>query len=130
MLEGWAFGLIQGMVYGVSSQELPAKEFDRYARTCSACGGLGGCLSLFFGALLFSMGGYFLPYFVLSGSFIVLAFIINASKVLDENPDALLEIEDEIMSFRIDAENNTDKSQKMNLEFAFSVSVSFTLCKN
>ena len=130
MLEGWAFGLIQGMVYGVSSQELPPKEFDRYARTCSACGGLGGCLSLFLGALLFSMGGYFLPYFVLSGSFIVLAFIINTSKVLDESPEALLEVEDEIVSFRIDAESITDKSQKMDIEFAFSVSVSFHLCKN
>jgi hypothetical protein len=41
MLEGWSFGLILCMVYGVGSQELKPSEFDRYARTCSASAGVG-----------------------------------------------------------------------------------------
>lgn len=83
ILEGWTFGLIQGMIYGVSSQELPPKEFDRYARTCSASAGLGESLSLLFGSFLFSIGGYMLPYLCLSGSFVVLAVVIYMSNVLN-----------------------------------------------
>ncbi|CAI2363495.1 unnamed protein product [Moneuplotes crassus] len=101
-LEGWSFGLIQCMVYGVASQELAPSEFDRYARTCSATSGVGGSLSLLAGPYLFSIGGYFLPYFVLFGSFVLLAFIMYISgtlNIVEEKPtelhEALIETNDE-----------------------------------
>jgi hypothetical protein len=46
VLEGWSYGLIQCMIYGVASQELKASEFNKYARTCSACAGLGESLGM------------------------------------------------------------------------------------
>ena len=76
LVEGWSLGLIQGMVYGVGSQELPPLEFDKYARTWSASAGMGYSLALLFGSFLFSIGGYFLPYIVLSGSLVALACVI------------------------------------------------------
>jgi hypothetical protein len=84
VLEGGAFGLIQGAVYGISSQELSSAQFDRFARMCSATSAAGCCLSLFISSLLFSFGGYFLPYFMLSGSIIALTFIIYVSGALKE----------------------------------------------
>lgn len=128
MLEGWAFGLIQGMVYGVSSQELPPKEFDRYARTCSACAGLGACMSLLIGPFLFSLGGYFLPYFVLSGFFIVLSFIINTSKVLDEESETQHDYEDLALNFK-DEKNPLEQNEiNINLKFVFNIPVRKLIC--
>jgi len=90
-VEGWSFGLIQGVVYGTSSQELPPKQFDRFARICSASAGTGGCIALLSGSLLFSLGGYFLPYFVLSGSMITLAFVIHISGALNQESNKPME---------------------------------------
>mmetsp|Transcript_31532 Transcript_31532/g.27920 ORF Transcript_31532/g.27920 Transcript_31532/m.27920 type:complete len:157 (-) Transcript_31532:858-1328(-) len=66
VVEGFSYGLIQSVVYGVSSQELAPEEFDIYARTCSAFSGLGSVLSLILSPFLFSIGGYSLPYYILS----------------------------------------------------------------
>jgi len=93
MVEGFSFGLIQSMVYGVASQELAVSEFDKYARTCSACSGLGCCLSLILGPFLFSIGGYFLPYCMLSVSFLTLSLSILLSGVLENSLNYLLDIQ-------------------------------------
>ena len=74
--EGISYAVIQSTTYGVSSQELPPKEFDKYARLNSASSGVGMSLSLIMGSFLFQFGGYMFPYFVLGSIFLLLAFII------------------------------------------------------
>jgi hypothetical protein len=83
MLEGWSYGLILWMTYGLGSQELKPSEFDKYARMCSACSGIGMCFALITSPFLFSIGGYFLPFIMLSGAFLIFSFIIFVTGVLD-----------------------------------------------
>ncbi|CAI2365963.1 unnamed protein product [Moneuplotes crassus] len=119
-LEGWSFGLIQCMVYGVASQELAPTEFDRYARTCSASAGVGGCLSLLAGPYLFSIGGYFLPYFALCGSFVLLTFIMHVSGTLNikkVKPTRFLEA----LSKSVDEESLPTPETKIDLKFLLSL---------
>ena len=124
MLEGWSFGLIQWMVYGVASQELAPQEFDRYARICSASAGVGGCLSLLIGPFLFSIGGYFLPYFVLCGSFLILSLVIFMSGALDEKSDEWSKSEEDLMKW-INCNNSSTLSEKIiDIKFILSVPVS------
>lgn len=113
------------MVYGVASQELPTTEFDKYARTCSASAGLGGCISLLLGPFLFSIGGYFLPYWVLSSSFIILSLIIYLSGTLDKKEK---EIVKEILlvdnSGEIWFQSENLKEKQIDLKFVLSIPVS------
>lgn len=112
------------MVYGVSSQELPAKEFDRFARICSASSGLGCCFSLVAGSFLFSVGGYFLPYLMLSGSFIILIFMIKLSRVLDETFNTASIFDEELSSLQYDSYIMEQKGPQMTTNFALSIPVS------
>eukprot|EP00345_Euplotes_harpa_P008180 CAMPEP_0168355316 /NCGR_PEP_ID=MMETSP0213-20121227/24463_1 /TAXON_ID=151035 /ORGANISM="Euplotes harpa, Strain FSP1.4" /LENGTH=110 /DNA_ID=CAMNT_0008367473 /DNA_START=294 /DNA_END=623 /DNA_ORIENTATION=- len=63
--EGTSYAIIGTTTYGVSSQELPPKEFDKYARLNSTVSGIGQGLALIMGSFFFAFGGYMLPYFVL-----------------------------------------------------------------
>lgn len=124
-IEGWSFGLIQCMVYGVASQELAPTEFDTYARTCSASAGLGGCISLLAGPFLFSIGGYFLPYFVLCGSFVLLSFIIYVSGTLNvEEEEEESEFEKPMMGNQNDEESFTPSEHQIDWKFLLRIPVS------
>jgi len=115
------------MVYGVASQELAPTEFNRYARTCSASAGVGGCLSLLAGPYLFSIGGYFLPYFALCGSFVLLAFIMYVSGTLnmkDVKSTRFLEV----LSKSVDEESVTTPETKIDLKFLLSLPTVKTGC--
>ena len=115
ILEGWTFGLIQSVIYGVSSQELPPEQFDRYARTWSASAGLGQTLSMLLGSYLFSIGGYFLPYFSLSGTLVLLALIVFISGVLRENfNDSMETMEESLLPHKA-------KHAKISLSFALGI---------
>lgn len=126
LVEGWTYGLLQGMSYGVGSQELCSSEFDKFARTCSASSGLGKSLSMLFGSFLFSIGGYFLPYLVMSGLFITLAGVIYFTGILDEN-DAHQEDTQDYEGFTIEVKSlvkedtNHLQTSLMNLKFALSI---------
>ena len=129
LVEGFSFGLIQSTVYGVSSQELEPAEFEKYARTCSAFSGLGSCLSLILGPFLFSLGGYFLPYFILSGSFLILLAVIYISGVLNEKPRRKIELVKEFNEelFQITDEDGEDTSKNIDIRFILGVPVSILL---
>ena len=120
-LEGWSLGLILCTVYGVASQELKPSEFDKYSRTCSAVSGVGSCLTLIFGPMLFSVGGYFLPYFAFSVTLVLLSIVIWISGVLNE------EIPKVAPALNEDLSKNLDESQpekpKIDLKFIMSIKV-------
>jgi hypothetical protein len=115
--------MVQGVVYGASSQELPPQQFDRFARICSASGAGGGCIALLCGAFLFSIGGYFLPYFVLSGSLIILAFIIHVSGALD-NEIKCANYDVELMSMQAESDKLILEPKTLDFNFIFKISVS------
>lgn len=84
--EGVSYGIIGSTTYGVSSQELPPEEFDKYARSNSTVAGLGGGMALVLGSFLFTFGGYMMPYFVLGSVFLILAAIVYLTGCFDEQP--------------------------------------------
>lgn len=89
--EGTSYGIIGSTTYGVSSQELPPEEFDKYARSNSTAGGVGCALALVLGSFLFTFGGYMMPYFILGSIFLLLAMIVYFSGVFDEEPSQDIE---------------------------------------
>ena len=98
--EGISYAVIQSTTYGVSSQELPPNEFDKYARLNSASSGVGMSVSLIMGSLLFQFGGYMFPYFALGTVFILLATTIyitgafsSSNKINEENNSDILQID-------------------------------------
>jgi hypothetical protein len=110
------------MTYGVGSQELKTSEFDKYARTCSASAGVGGCFALVIGPYLFSIGGYFLPFFMLSGLFSVLSFVIFVSGALDGEENNRRSSLEEPVDFEVEHQQ-LDQPVKPMPDFKFIMSI-------
>ena len=130
--EGIAFGTIQSTTYGVSSQELSPYEFDRYARSNSIAGGIGGSLALLLGSFLFSIGGYMLPYFVLGSMFLLLAFVIFMTNALESKAEKDLpceRIDNNFYELLIESESTSssppERSISHGLALSFPVSILF-----
>jgi hypothetical protein len=116
------------MTYGVGSQELNTSEFDKYARTCSACAGVGGCFALVIGPYLFSIGGYFLPFFMLSGLFSILSFVIFVSGALDGEESNRRSSLDETVGSQME-HHQLDHPVKPMPDFKFIMSIPVSIIK-
>ena len=123
VIEGFSFGLIQSTIYGVASQELTPIEFDKYARACSSFSGVGCCISLILGPFLFSIGGYFLPYFILSSCFLILFSVIYFTGVLNDGPKAILEVDEELYVSFSKSQTNDFLNNQIDLKLLLSMKV-------
>jgi hypothetical protein len=113
------------MIYGVASQELKASEFKVFARTCSACAGVGESLALIIGPFFFSIGGYFMPYISLFGVLVILGFIFLISGVLNETPQASQSyVENLLDDNTIDVESS-EPEPEVTLKWVMSIPVNF-----
>ena len=120
IFEGFSFGVIGSTTYGVSSQELPPQEFDKYARANSTVYGVGEGLSLILGSLMFMLGGYMMPYFILGSIFLLFAAILYISGALVEQDINIISNRDNIELIS----SSEKKEHKMTHKFAFSIPVS------
>ena len=127
IFEGFSFGVIGSTTYGVSSQELPPHEFDKYARANSTVYGIGEGLSLILGSLMFLIGGYMMPYFILGSVFIAFAAILYFSGALVEKDEPEEGLNSRGNSFEMDSSLMNKDQQTMTHKFAFSIPVSFNL---
>ena len=128
--EGASYGAIGSTTYGVSSQELPPEEFDKYARSNSTVAGLGQGLSLVLGSFLFNFGGYMMPYFVLGSVFLLFALIVFITRAFDEkDPKSDENLESALANRGMSYEVNNSSIELepclvMNHKIAFSIPVS------
>lgn len=88
------------------------------------------------GSFFFSLGGYLLPYFVLGSSFLMLAFILYATDILNDGSPAIEPSNEVIVQNLSESLLNTNSSTGSEIEkealghkFALSFPVSFHFTK-